>query len=167
MKPRISATLGTLPITLDANGKQPLLEQIADYYRKQISDGVLSAGARLPTCLELGRSLGLAPQTINRAFDLLAREGLVHRRRSLGTILGRPSFERKIPARPQSVRRRHAAPPVCLVMRKPNPASEEADLASDYLQGLMEGFDAWKCRFEIAHLRADQPDLDLVRTLVE
>src|SRR5438552_3939786 len=129
MKPRISATLSVSPLTLDANGKQPLLGQIADYYRKQILDGVLSAGSHLPTCLELGQSLGLAPQTVNRAFDLLAREGLVHRRRSLGTIVGRPSFEKKTSDHSESVRRRHAAPPVCLVMRKPTAASEEADLA--------------------------------------
>ena len=31
----------------------------------------------------------------------------------------------------------------------------------------MEGFNAWKHRFEIAYLHPDQPNVDLVKTLVE
>ncbi len=153
-------------VRLDANGGEPLLAQIASHYRRQILNGSIAQGTRLPTCQELGRRLGLAPQTINRAFELLAQEGLVHRRRSLGTIVGRPSFEESTSQEP-TPRRRNPMLPVCLVMRKLSLPSEEEDIAHDYLNGLMEGFDAWKCRFEIAYLQPDQPDVELVRMLVE
>ncbi|MBI4024630.1 MAG: substrate-binding domain-containing protein [Verrucomicrobia bacterium] len=155
---------------LDFANRKPLVEQLAHYYRKQIREGDLAQGTRLPTCLEIGRSLGLSAQTVNRAFDLLACEGLLHKRRSLGTIVGRHRGAR-VAAAPAAHRKRMSAPPVSMVIRRATLEAEtereHALLANEYLNGLMEGFNAWQCRFEIAYLRPNQPDLDLVRTLVE
>lgn len=150
------------------NGSATLMTQIAQYYREQISSGSIPQGSRLPTCLELSRSLKLAPRTVNRALDLLAQEGLVYRRRSLGTIVGPPSSDFSTKVSP-SHRARTLAPPISMVLRRMEKTSDTGDdlFFSDYFSGLMEGFNAWKCRFEIAYLRPDQPDLDLVRTLVE
>src|ERR1043166_751019 len=130
MKSRISGRIVHGSMALNPNSDEPLLSQIARHYRKQILSGALADGQRLPTCLELGRTLGLAPQTVNRAFDLLAQEGLVHRRRSLGTVVGKPSFQT---ASSSIHRHRHAAPPVCLVMRRSTIPNEEEDIAHDYL----------------------------------
>lgn len=167
MKTKNSGHFSPGAIALDPKSSEPLLAQIADYYRKQIIDGEIPNGHHLPTCQELSRNLGLAAQTINRAFDLLAKEGLVHRRRSLGTIVGPPKFLTTTSSGGKAQSHRRAMSPICLVLRKDETPSEEKELAGDYLNGLMEGFNAWKCRFEIAYLQADQPDLDLVRTLVE
>lgn len=165
MKSRISSGIVAPGLVLNHASREPILAQIAQHYRKQISEGAFVEGQRLPTCKELANALGLANQTVNRAFDLLAKEGLVHRRRSLGTVVGHPPLH----ASPSEDAPRHrpATPPICMVMRKVDHAYQEWDLTADYLTGLMEGFNAWKCRFEIAHLLPDQPDLDLVRTLVE
>ncbi|MBI4025185.1 MAG: substrate-binding domain-containing protein [Verrucomicrobia bacterium] len=153
---------------LDFRSGEPLLIQIARYYRRQIREGTIPRGSQLPTCLRLGRSLGLAAQTVNRAFDLLAQEGLVHRRRSLGTIVGPPGKGWMSDSTAASHRPRPAEPPICMVVRRMEAAPEEPNLLfTDYLNGLMEGFNAWKHRFEIAYLQPDQPDVDLVKTLVE
>ncbi len=153
---------------LDFDSGQSLIVQVAEFYRDRIRRGLIPKGRRLPTCLELGHSLGLAPQTVDRAFGLLAREGLVHRRRARGTIVGDPT--RASPSHQFAATRRYrtAAPPVSMVVRRPaNHQDSGRLLFNDYLNGLIEGFDAWKSRFEIAYLRPDQPDVDLVRTLVE
>ncbi|MCC7519371.1 MAG: substrate-binding domain-containing protein [Verrucomicrobiae bacterium] len=151
---------------LDFSGDQSLIAQIAGFYRDRIRRGLIPAGKRLPTCLELGRSFGLAPQTVDRAFDLLARERLVNRRRSRGTVVGEPPSGPLGAAAP--LRRRAAAPPVSMVVRRTTNNQDPSRLLfNDYLNGLIEGFEAWKSRFEIAYLRPDQSDVELVRALVE
>lgn len=153
---------------LDLESGQSLIVQVAEFYRDRICRGLIPKGSRLPTCLELGHSLGLAPQTVDRAFRLLAQEGLVHRRRARGTVVGAPT--RASPSHEFATMRRYrtAAPPVSMVVRRPANLQDSVRLLfNDYLNGLIEGFDAWKSRFEIAYLRPDQPDVDLVRTLVE
>src|ERR1043166_8641834 len=165
MKPRVSLENVAPGLVLNHRSREPILVQIAQHYRRQILEGSISEGQRLPTCNELARALGLANQTVNRAFDILAKEGLVHRRRSLGTIVGHPSPHASDAH--DAPRHRPSTPPVCMVIRKLDTNAPESDLAADYLSGLMEGFNAWKCRFELAHLLPDQPDIDLVRTLVE
>lgn len=155
---------------LDFRNGLPLKLQIAEFFRKRIRNGVIPPGQALPTCVELGAALGLAAHTVHRAFDLLAQEELVYRRRSLGTIVGSPGGGRPAPM-PASHRKRTNAPPVSLVVRReslaPESEREHALMFNEYLNGLMEGFNAWKCRFDVAYLQPDQPDLDLVRALVE
>lgn len=162
----IVSSKGKLP-KLVCSSDQPLTVQILQFYRQQIQDGRLAPGQRLPTCLELGRSLGVAAQTINRAFDLLAEERLVHRRRKLGTIVGPPPKAIPSSTLTQGVTHRPFALPICMVVRKIEVDDYGVNLHNDYVNGLMEGFGAWKCRFEIAYLQPDQPDLELIRTLVE
>ncbi|MBI4024803.1 MAG: substrate-binding domain-containing protein [Verrucomicrobia bacterium] len=163
----IASSEGGLP-KLDFNGDQPLAAQIHQFYRQQIRDGHIPEGQQLPTCLELGRSLGVAAQTINRAFDLLAAERLVHRRRKVGTVVGPPPTTVPLPITEKGTAYRPFTMPICMVVRKVEAEDDYGiSLRSDYVNGLMEGFGAWKCRFEIAYLQPEQPDLDLVRTLVE
>lgn len=154
---------------LQFDSKEPLLSQIANFYRRQIQDGILRPGAFLPTCLELGRQLGVTGYTVNRAYELLEREGLVCRRRALGTIVnalpgvrGPKSFA-SLPLQ----RSRPLLQPVCLAMRRQADQGLNQSLLPDYINGLMEGFNALKCRFEVAFFEAGQTLLEFVKALVE
>lgn len=161
-----SASTSDAPASaLEIRGGELLFMQIANFYRCEIQRGAFSVGMKLPTCSEVGRAYGVAAQTVNRAFDILVKDGLVTRRRGMGTVVASresllESAEGKRPSRQLVL-------PVCHVARMSEVAQEEANLIMDYINGFTEGFDAWKCRFEIAHLRGDQPDLDMVQSLFE
>jgi GntR family transcriptional regulator len=58
-----------------------LYRQLADRLRKDLVDGL----RRLPTERELAGVHGVARVTVRAALDLLAHEGLIDRRRRLGT----------------------------------------------------------------------------------
>lgn len=58
-----------------------------DQIRYQIAGGVLPAGARLPSVRDLAKQLPANQNTVLKAYDLLAREGLVERRQGDGTFV--------------------------------------------------------------------------------
>ena len=53
----------------------PIYEQIYEEYKKLIKLGVLKDGDKLPSVRELGIELGINPNTVSRAYDLLIKEG--------------------------------------------------------------------------------------------
>lgn len=57
--------------------KQPIYQQIADYYRGLILRGALKAEESLPSVREAALALNINPNTVQRAFALLAEEGIV------------------------------------------------------------------------------------------
>ncbi len=154
------------PLKLNSRNGGLLSNQIANHYRQEIFRGAFPSGSHLPTCQEVAKEAGVAAQTVNRAFDLLAEEGLVSRRRSVGTIVHwGGEAPRQLTRTPRSPR--HTSLPICQVARISTLKTDESDLFVDYLNGFTEGFDAWKCRFEIAHLRDTQSDLEMVKALIE
>lgn len=52
-------------------------EQIVEQLRLQIAAGRLSPGAALPSVRQLARDLGIAPNTVVRAYNELELQGLV------------------------------------------------------------------------------------------
>jgi GntR family transcriptional regulator len=64
-------------LVLDPGESRPPSEQIADQLRLQIAGGHLPAGAALPSIRQLARDLGLAPNTVVRAYAELERQGWV------------------------------------------------------------------------------------------
>jgi DNA-binding transcriptional MocR family regulator len=71
-----------------AAGEGPIYVRIADQLERDVADGVLVAGSRLPTHRELARRLGVTVVTITRAYAEAAERGLVE------TAVGRGSFVR-------------------------------------------------------------------------
>lgn len=55
----------------------PLYVQVADHYRRQIVDGELAEGAKLPIVTEIADAWKVAPGTVSRAMSQLQVEGLV------------------------------------------------------------------------------------------
>jgi GntR family transcriptional regulator len=74
----------------------PRYERIADAIECSIESGALSPGALLPQEPELAAALGTSRQTLRRAFDVLARKGLIARRRGIGTFVRRPDLEQPL-----------------------------------------------------------------------
>jgi DNA-binding transcriptional regulator YhcF (GntR family) len=85
----MAPTTGWRPdlITLDAASPTPPFEQVRAQIAGQIADGVLTPGTRLPPVRRLAEELGLAANTVARAYRDLETAGLVETRGRGGTIV--------------------------------------------------------------------------------
>ncbi|MCS4275468.1 DNA-binding GntR family transcriptional regulator [Mycetocola sp. BIGb0189] len=75
------------PLSLDlARGRDvPLYRQLADQLRDAITDGTLPPGSRLDNEIVLAHRLGISRPTVRRAIQEVVAEGLLARRRGVGT----------------------------------------------------------------------------------
>jgi DNA-binding transcriptional regulator YhcF (GntR family) len=74
-------------ITIDADAAQPPFEQVRSQLARQISDRTLAVGTRLPTVRALATQLGLAANTVARAYRELEEAGMVETRGRAGTFV--------------------------------------------------------------------------------
>jgi DNA-binding transcriptional regulator YhcF (GntR family) len=74
-------------MTIDPASGWPLAYQLAQLLRGQIRSGELAAGQRVPTELQLARTHEVSRDTAQRALAVLAEEGLVVRRRGVGSLV--------------------------------------------------------------------------------
>ncbi|MGH3876479.1 MAG: GntR family transcriptional regulator [Actinophytocola sp.] len=74
-------------ITIDAGSSLPPFEQVRSQLARQISDRTLAVGTRLPTVRGLATELGLAANTVARAYRELEEAGLVETRGRAGTFV--------------------------------------------------------------------------------
>ena len=76
-----------LLITIDLGAPEPPYEQVRAQLAGLIGRGSLAEGDRLPTVRALAADLGLAVNTVARAFKELEAAGLVETRRRAGTVV--------------------------------------------------------------------------------
>ncbi|MEU8732406.1 GntR family transcriptional regulator [Streptomyces tendae] len=79
---------------MDDHGGRPRADrarQLADVLRQQITDGAFAEGA-LPDERELGRRFGASRNAVRDALALLRQEGLITRRRGVGTTVLLPKY---------------------------------------------------------------------------
>lgn len=74
-------------ITIDADSAQPPFEQVRSQLARKISDRTLAVGTRLPTVRALATDLGLAANTVARAYRELEEAGMVETRGRAGTFV--------------------------------------------------------------------------------
>lgn len=74
-------------VSIDAAGPTPPYEQLRSQLVEQISAGTLTAGTRLPTVRKLADDLGLAPNTVARAYRELERDGFIETHGRNGTLV--------------------------------------------------------------------------------
>jgi DNA-binding GntR family transcriptional regulator len=72
---------------VNASDVRAAYEQIADDLRTRIMSGELPPGTRLPPQKELAGSYEVAVETLRKALDVLAREGVVASRSTRGTFV--------------------------------------------------------------------------------
>ena len=73
-----------LPLTLDNGGREPLYQQLYDALVAQIRSGAVPAGTRLPGKRSLAQQLGVAVNTVDTAYQMLAAEGYLDSRQRSG-----------------------------------------------------------------------------------
>ncbi|MEO6511252.1 MAG: GntR family transcriptional regulator [Nocardioides sp.] len=74
-------------LTLDLRAASPAYEQVRAQLAGHIRSGTVAPGTKLPVVRALASDLGIAVNTIARAYQELEREGLVTTRRRVGTIV--------------------------------------------------------------------------------
>ncbi|MDO4541012.1 MAG: GntR family transcriptional regulator [Syntrophomonadaceae bacterium] len=73
-------------VRIDYKNPQPLFEQVRDGIRELIVDGVLRADDKIPSVRELAMQLSINPNTIQKSYRELEREGYIYQ------VSGRGSF---------------------------------------------------------------------------
>lgn len=78
-----------MPKWLDVNPRSgvPLYVQLVEQIKHALQIGALQPGDQLPTVRQLATELTIAPNTIVKAYDELARLGLIESRQGVGTIV--------------------------------------------------------------------------------
>lgn len=76
-------------VHVDSATSQPLFDQLRTQIIAAVRDGKLSAGTRLPTVRELAAELGLAVNTVARAYRELETAGIVETKGRFGTFIAR------------------------------------------------------------------------------
>ncbi len=78
-----------MPNWLDVNPRSgvPIYVQLVEQIKHALEVGILQPGDQLPTVRQLASELTIAPNTIVKAYDELAKLGLIESRQGVGTIV--------------------------------------------------------------------------------
>ncbi|WP_172119633.1 GntR family transcriptional regulator [Actinomyces faecalis] len=76
-----------LDLTVDPAAADPVFAQICQELRRQVDQGTLPVGARLPATRALAEQLGLAVNTVAKAYRTLEAEGVIEGRGRSGTFV--------------------------------------------------------------------------------
>lgn len=71
-------------VSIEFDNNLPIYLQIMNYIKKEIVVGHLKAGDKIPAVRELALELQINPNTVQRTFQELEREGIVETKRGLG-----------------------------------------------------------------------------------
>jgi DNA-binding GntR family transcriptional regulator len=74
-------------VVIDRDSPMPLYFQIAQQLEQAITAGSLPAGSRLDNEIQLADQLAVSRPTLRKAIETLVRQGLLVRRRGLGTVV--------------------------------------------------------------------------------
>ena len=76
-------------VRVDQRATKPLFDQLRTQIIDGIRDGKISPGVRLPTVRELAGQMGLAVNTVARAYRELESAGILETRGRFGTFVAR------------------------------------------------------------------------------
>jgi GntR family transcriptional regulator len=83
-------------LNVDLASEVPIYQQLRDQIVEAIADGVLTEGSPLPATRALAADFGINFHTVNKAYDLLRRQGLIRLNRKTGAVVTQavadPSF---------------------------------------------------------------------------
>ena len=80
---------------INLRSQQSIYEQIIDNIKELIIRGVLEEDSELPSIRELSRSLTVNPNTVQKAFKELEREGFIYKVKGRGTFVS-PRREQQV-----------------------------------------------------------------------
>jgi GntR family transcriptional regulator len=93
-QPNMPSTLSRQP--LSATEPIPLYYQIKQQLKRSIEAGELPPGAALPSERELCERYGVSRPTVRQATQDLINEGLLERRRGIGTYVAQPRIQHRL-----------------------------------------------------------------------
>ncbi|WP_026554474.1 GntR family transcriptional regulator [Arthrobacter sp. 35W] len=76
-------------LNVDLASEVAIYQQLRDQVVEAIADGALAAGSPLPATRTLAADFGINFHTVNKAYDLLRREGLIQLNRKTGAVVTR------------------------------------------------------------------------------
>jgi DNA-binding transcriptional regulator YhcF (GntR family) len=74
-------------ISIDSRSATPPYEQLRVQFMDEVRSGALGAGTRIPTVRKLAEDLGLAPNTVARAYRELEADGFIETRGRNGSFV--------------------------------------------------------------------------------
>ena len=74
-------------MSIDPASSTPIYQQIADEIRRAVAAGVYKTGEMIPSIRVMSLKTTVNPNTVQRAYELLEREGLVRARQGLGMFV--------------------------------------------------------------------------------
>lgn len=75
-------------ILLDYKSRQPIYEQLYNSFAKMAALHVMHGGEQLPSVRALAQSLGINPNTVQKAYQLLERDGIIYSIPGKGSFIG-------------------------------------------------------------------------------
>ena len=75
-------------INIDYSKREPIYEQIVKEIERQITLGILEKGCQIPSVRALAYDLGINPNTVKKAYDILEENGLIISKSTKGTFIG-------------------------------------------------------------------------------
>lgn len=75
-------------ILIDYKSRTPIYEQIIENVKTLIVSGVLQRDEQLPSVRQLAQELAINPNTIQRAYQELEREGIIYSLKGRGSFVG-------------------------------------------------------------------------------
>ena len=72
---------------IDTKSRKSIYEQVVDNFKEQIIRGILSPGERIPSVRELSKILLINPNTVQKAYKELERQGYIYTSSGLGTFV--------------------------------------------------------------------------------
>ena len=78
---------GDTLLTIDVKSRKPIYEQIIDNIKELIIQGVWSRDTQLPSVRQLAGDLAINPNTIQKAYSELERQGIIYSMKSKGSFV--------------------------------------------------------------------------------
>ncbi len=83
-------------IFIDYQDRRPIYEQIVERFEKLILTGALEADSQLPSVRQLASDLSINPNTIQKAYTILEKEGYIYPVKGKGNFVnGNLSLKQK------------------------------------------------------------------------
>ena len=83
-------------LEIEWNNEAPVYQQLAAYFGDLIARGELQEGDALPTETSLCKILGISRSTVRQAFQLLEDDGVIVRKKRVGTRVCKPKLKRSL-----------------------------------------------------------------------
>ena len=74
-------------LQLDLKSRKSIYEQVMDQLKEQIMTGQMATGEKLPSVRELSKSITVNPNTVQKAYRELERQGYVYTTSGVGTFV--------------------------------------------------------------------------------